>query len=315
MVYRCGTVVLKYDNFGDLEGQSEVERVWAVMHLAGDCCVRTGRLFRSDHPAGPKRLAGFCMPMETPIVPATIANKEERLRLIYQVRDLVAKLHSKNIVHGDLKPQNLLKCSEGSLRLCDFDNASVEGDGYVNPAMTIPYCSQFRFRYDSVPMTRAEDTYALGLTIWELYTGRTPLTYGDESMEDECVQQILENRVNVGMRPDMALIDDLAVRGLIDECLAAAPECPNVFWRDELFCVETRLEFNRCLAKPRHLYSRIVHRTTCRHPNGPCEDPYVDPKIYPSPLDPVCVKCEPGVEYLGIPPQYSTPYPKTWGDT
>lgn len=314
-MWRYGTIIIKeYGSCGsDEEGESEPERVWNLIQLAGDCCVRTGRLFREGLPVG------FCMPMETPLASATIANKEERLRLIQQVRDLVAKLHSRNIVHGDLKPQNILLCSDGRVRLCDFDNASIEGDGYVTEALTPPYCSQFRLRYNKIPMTCAEDTYALGLTvrqspaglqssseylfdpqIWELYTGRMPLTYGDESMEDMLVQEILENRVNVGMRPDMTLIDDPAIRALIEECLAAAPECPIEFWRDSTFCVETQFEFNRCRAEPRHLYSRIVHRWTCSYPNGPCEYPYMDPKIYPSSTDPVCLKCEPGVEYLGI---------------
>ncbi|KAJ7812025.1 hypothetical protein B0H14DRAFT_3879860 [Mycena olivaceomarginata] len=276
-VWRYGTIIIKeYGSCGsDEEGESEPERVWNLIQLAGDCCVRTGRLFREGLPVG------FCMPMETPLASATIANKEERLRLIQQVRDLVAKLHSRNIVHGDLKPQNILLCSDGRVRLCDFDNASIEGDGYVTEALTPPYCSQF------------QDTYALGLTIWELYTGRMPLTYGDESMEDMLVWEILENRVNVGMRPDMTLIDDPAIRALIEECLAAAPECPIEFWRDSTFCVETQFEFNRCRAEPRHLYSRIVHRWTCSYPNGPCEYPYMDPKIYPSSTDPVCLKCEP----------------------
>ncbi|KAJ7215435.1 kinase-like domain-containing protein [Mycena pura] len=174
-VHRCpiaGVVVKHFD--------SDAERVFSMMRLAGDCCVSiVGRMFCGGHPSG------ICMPIEEPVDPVSIATKEERVRLIHQLRDLVAELHAKNIVHGDLKPQNLLLCSDGRLRLCDFDNAALESDNHVATEYTIPYCSPFRMRdHEDVPMTRAEDTYSLGLTVWELYTGRTPLLYGDETLEE-----------------------------------------------------------------------------------------------------------------------------------
>ncbi|KAJ7727230.1 hypothetical protein B0H16DRAFT_1894527 [Mycena metata] len=292
--------------YGEVDRSIE-EHTWIMMMLAGDCCVRvSGRLFSLGKPAG------FCMPMETPIIPADIATREERIQLIKQVHDLVTELHAKNIVHGDVKPQNLLMCSDGRMRFCDFDNASVEGDGYSNPAYTLPYCSQFRFRHPEVPMTRAEDTYALGLTIWELYTGRIPLSYGDETREETL--DSLEHRVNVGMGPDMQVIDDPQIYALIETCLADGPDCPDEYWPDPSYCVETQVELGLCRAQPRHLYSRIVHATFCpRVLSGedvPCEYTYVSRKVKISALESVCTKCNPGVgmkcnqrgvEYFDIP--------------
>jgi serine/threonine-protein kinase len=95
---------------------------------------------------------------------ANLGSKDERIRIIYQLRALVAELHEKKIVHGNLKPQNLLLCWDERVRLCDFDNASIEGDGFASCFMTYPYCSTFRARNEDEPMTRAEDMYAMGLT-------------------------------------------------------------------------------------------------------------------------------------------------------
>ncbi|KAJ6478708.1 kinase-like domain-containing protein [Mycena vitilis] len=270
-----------------------------MMMLAGDCCVRvSGRLFSLGKPAG------LCMPVETPIDPADIATREERIQLIKQVHALVTELHSKNIVHGDVKPQNLLICSDGRMRLCDFDNASREGEDFVNTAYTLPYCSQFRFRHPDVPMTRAEDTYALGLTIWELYTGRVPLSCGEESRQEAL--DSAENRVNVGMGPDMQVIDDPQIYTLIEVCLASGPDCPDEYIRDASYCVEAQVEMKNCSAQPHHRYFRIVHAAVCRrawsNEDELCEDLYVCRKVISSPLD--CMKCfgikhkEYGVEYL-----------------
>ncbi|KAJ6602518.1 hypothetical protein DFH09DRAFT_1019668 [Mycena vulgaris] len=107
-----------------------VERIWNIMQLAGDCSVALiGRIFLKSEFT---QAVGFSMPIETPIDTANFGTKDERIRLIYQLRDLLADLHNKQIVHGDIKPVNILICSDGRPRLCDFDGASIEGDGFVS---------------------------------------------------------------------------------------------------------------------------------------------------------------------------------------
>ncbi|KAJ7471755.1 kinase-like domain-containing protein, partial [Mycena latifolia] len=196
------------------------ERIWRIMQLAGDCSVSiVGRLFLEPEST---QIMGFCTPIETALDPVNIGTKDERIRLIYQLRDLLADLHSKHLVHGDVKPKNILMCSDGRLRFCDFDNASIEGDGFVSTSMTYPYCSTFRARNDAVPMTRAEDVYAMALSMWEIYTGRVPLTYNGETYED--AEDDLMDRCYAGFLPDMQLIDDPGVASLIESYIAAGPD-------------------------------------------------------------------------------------------
>ncbi|KAJ7190698.1 kinase-like domain-containing protein [Mycena pura] len=290
-VYRLAElgVVIK-----DRNDPAEIERVWNIMKRAGDACVSlVGRLFIGG------QIVGIVMPNETPIDADNIDTKEERLRIIYRLRDLVTDLHTKQIVHGDVKPQNLLLCSDGLVRLCDFDCASIEGDGFVAPIYTLPYCSPGRARHQDV-MTRAEDMHAMGLSIWHLYTGRLPLTTVDDAKEE--LEGLVMDRTFAGFLPDMTAIDDPDIAALIEDCLAAGPERADTLDSGQsIYCITTRFVFGRCTAQPRHTYSRIVHARGCDWGGkGRCEDSFVDPKVFTADLEPICTKCNKGVEYFGL---------------
>ncbi|KAJ7642804.1 kinase-like domain-containing protein, partial [Mycena polygramma] len=197
----------------------DLERIWNIMQLAGDCSVSlVGRLFHCGI------AVGICMPIETPIDTEAIGSEDERIRIIHQLWELLAELHTKKIVHGDLKPQNLLMCSDGRVRLCDFDNGSIEGDGFVAVDLTFPYCSPFRARNCEQPMTCVEDMHALGLTMWHIYTGKLPLICDGDTKDDPLnTQSFLMNRTLAGFLPDMGLIHDPQIASLIQMCIAAGP--------------------------------------------------------------------------------------------
>ncbi|KAJ7160079.1 kinase-like domain-containing protein [Mycena filopes] len=270
------------------------ERLWNLMKFVGDCSVSlVGRIFRRD------ASVGIVMPIETPVDADNIATKEERVRIIHRLRELVAELHKKHIVHGDVKPQNLLLCADGLVRFCDFDCASIEGDGFVSPIYTYPYCSTVRARNadSEVPMTRAEDMYAMALSMWHLYTGKLPFTSDEEPEADmDCTF--------AGFLPDMSAIDDPAIAALIQECLAAGPErADTVDSGQSIYCIITWFVFGRCKAEPVHRYSRLVHSRRClrmRRDEGPCECPFVDPKVFVVDLEPVCTRCNKEVDYSGL---------------
>jgi hypothetical protein len=140
--------------------------------------------------------------------------------------------------------------------------------------------------------------------MWEIYTGKVPLTYNDETYED--AQDDLMDRCAAGFLPDMQLIDDPGVASLINSYIAAGPDRPDVCDPSPTYCVETRFVFGRCTAEPRHIYSRTVHSNQCvlrtDRGSGPCADPFVDPKVFSTPLEPICTKCNVGVEYTGLLP-------------
>jgi hypothetical protein len=65
--------------------------------------------------------------------------------------------------------------------------------------------------------------------MWEIYTARMPLNYGEETSED--AKYYLEHRCLVGFPPDVRLVDDPEIVSFIEECLPA-PECPDTLWDD-----------------------------------------------------------------------------------
>jgi serine/threonine protein kinase len=86
-------------------------------------------------------------------------------------------LHSKGVVHRDVKPSNFLKAADGRIKLSDFGLASVIAQRKITvegrTAGTFLYMAPEQIRGDEI--TPRTDLYALGCVLFELLTGRPPL--------------------------------------------------------------------------------------------------------------------------------------------
>lgn len=85
--------------------------------------------------------------------------------------------HSKEIVHRDIKPGNILISKRGEVKLADFGIASDSGSDEITKsgiALGTPaYMPQEQFE-DSAKVDNRADIYALGIMLYEMITGTKP---------------------------------------------------------------------------------------------------------------------------------------------
>ena len=89
-----------------------------------------------------------------------------------QAAEALDYAHSKNVIHGDIKPANLLVDIDGSLSLADFGAArcgvSPQGSIKTNLAGTMRYMSPEQISDGGTAIDHRSDLYSLGATLFEL---------------------------------------------------------------------------------------------------------------------------------------------------
>jgi serine/threonine-protein kinase len=93
-----------------------------------------------------------------------------------QILAALGAAHRRDVIHRDVKPQNVLVAEDGHLKVTDFGIARAGADGGMTEAGSVigtaQYLSPEQARGDEV--TAASDCYAVGIVLYEMLTGRVP---------------------------------------------------------------------------------------------------------------------------------------------
>ena len=115
----------------------------------------------------------------------------ESSSIMLQLCDALIEVHSKNIVHRDIKPQNIYYASDGGIKLGDFGISILLDSGInVNENKKVMGTAQYlapELVYGE-KATFQSDIYAMGITFFELLTGRVP--FDGKNPHDVAIMQV-----------------------------------------------------------------------------------------------------------------------------
>jgi serine/threonine protein kinase len=181
----------------------------------------------------------------------------EKLRLLTDIAHGLAEIHTAGIVHGDIKPENILLSGSISpeIRLADFGFASIDDEPlsslcpetinfrgtpiYCAPEMLVnPYSDQVVDKIAKA--TRKTDMYAFGILAWELLTGQVPFS-------DINNHSLLGAKVHQGSRPNIDMIPP--------ECPVKIVEMIESLWQSNRLLRKTAIQCHTIL---QHSYDIIL---------------------------------------------------------
>ena len=106
---------------------------------------------------------------------------KESISIAIQVASGIEAAHNKHIIHRDIKPQNIIISMEGKVKVTDFGIARAATSNTItsNVMGSVHYTSpeQARGGYSD----EKSDIYSLGITLFEMLTGRVPFN-GDTTV-------------------------------------------------------------------------------------------------------------------------------------
>ncbi|HET7696715.1 MAG TPA: serine/threonine-protein kinase [Vicinamibacterales bacterium] len=140
--------------------------------------------------------------------------QDRGVELARQICAGLAAAHDRGVVHRDLKPANIMLDGGGRIRITDFGLAGAAGETMRSgtPAYMAPE------QLAGGEVTPRSDIYALGLVLYELFTGR-------RALEGRSLAELIAKREQDGISAPSTVIRDLdpAIDRAIMRCIESDP--------------------------------------------------------------------------------------------
>lgn len=125
-------------------------------------------------------------------------NRVEKIsKAVMSVLDALDYIHSRGVIHRDIKPSNIMVEQGSNIRLMDLGISRMNGGnkfsqyGFIGtPQYSAPEQIKREEGNMTNPINATTDIYELGITFYELLTGKNPMDKGSET--ETLVAQITE---------------------------------------------------------------------------------------------------------------------------
>ncbi|PBK85528.1 kinase-like protein [Armillaria gallica] len=176
----------------------------------------------------------------------------DRLKILIDITHGLLYLHSRKIVHGDLKAVNVLIDDAQTAVLCDFGLSQIQEDLMKRPSLPKIGSPNWMSpeRLSGEPLRPAADIYSFSMTIYELYTLQVPLAH----LSDENFLPLVGYGDLRPQRPGSDLITD-AIWNVMTQCWMRDPAN-----RPTIYRVSTILEHIRLSQQK---YRSRLHKRIC----------------------------------------------------
>lgn len=154
-------------------------------------------------------------------IPGNLLPPKWVLELMARAADALHYAHGQKVVHRDIKPANIMyNAASDSLKITDFGIARLTDTSRTKTGIilgTPSYMSPEQL--SAAPVTGCSDLYSLGITMYQLITGRAPF-------RAESIPKLMDKIVNEKHQLLSAERDDIPsiVDEVLDQALAKNPE-------------------------------------------------------------------------------------------
>ena len=146
-------------------------------------------------------------------------NYRETLSIAIQVARGIQAAHAKNIIHRDIKPQNIIISTDGKVKVTDFGIARAVTEHTIHSDVmgSVHYVSPEQARNGYV--SNKSDIYSLGIVIYEMVSGRVP--FDGDSTVAVAIKHLQEEMV-----PPSTYAEDLPIslEKIILKCTQKSPD-------------------------------------------------------------------------------------------